>query len=70
MAYCSSMKRPCSCGRLTTYSRNGRTPPVDNTMQCLTDEEIKDALTALNQEILRRSGTSSNGMGRAVHCVA
>jgi hypothetical protein len=56
--YCTRMNRPCTCGELTVYDRNGRIPIGDSSgMRCLTDNEVRNALVMLLDEWQRRLST-------------
>ncbi|HKQ09989.1 MAG TPA: hypothetical protein VJS85_02265 [Rhizomicrobium sp.] len=60
MPYCKKMKRPCTCGRLLVYDRNGRLPEQNNIIACLTDSEARSALAVLFREReVRFGGTES-----------
>jgi hypothetical protein len=56
MAYCKRMMRPCTCGKLSIYDRNGQLPDLDNGRRCLTDNEVRSVLTILLQEWQVRFG--------------
>lgn len=63
MIFCSKMNRPCSCGRLSTYSRDGHIAVPMPFIECLTIEELNAAIGALDREILRRSKGEASGSG-------
>lgn len=54
MGYCNKIRRPCSCGRLVTYDRQGRLNQSEGDSGCLTDNEVRSMLTILLQEWRRR----------------
>ena len=62
MSYCQRMRRPCTCGRLLVYDRNGRLPEQDNVIACLTDSEVCSALAILSQELEGRLGGTASAM--------
>ena len=54
MRYCKRMKRGCTCGRLVTYDQSGNVREIDCGTGCLTDHEIRSALTLLLREWRKR----------------
>lgn len=54
MSYCNRMKRPCTCGKLSVYQRDGRVSDRDNGAACLTDSEVQGMATVLLAEWQRR----------------
>ncbi len=64
MSYCERMKRPCTCGQLSVYQRNGRIPDLDNGAGCLTDSEVRGAVTVLLEEWRRRFSNAEVGVAR------
>lgn len=61
------MKRPCSCSRLSLYSRDGTVATSGHIVECLTDDEIEVAISFLRQELYRRS---DGKCGKPIHYVA
>jgi hypothetical protein len=54
MSYCKRMMRPCTCGKLSIYNRDGRIVELDNGANCLTDSEVRTATILLQEEWERR----------------
>jgi hypothetical protein len=54
MSDCKKVKRPCTCGKLFIYDRNGRMRQLDTNAACLSDSAIRNALGVMLQEWRRR----------------
>ena len=54
MQYCTKMKRTCSCGKLVTYDETGSIREFSGGAGCMTDGEIRAALTVLLREWRKR----------------
>jgi hypothetical protein len=48
------MMRPCTCGKLSIYNRDGRVVELDGGANCLTDNEVRTATILLKEEWERR----------------
>lgn len=64
MSYCKRMKRPCTCGKLSVYYRDGNLADLDGGVGCLTDNEVRSALTVLLEEFHRRFSDAKIGASR------
>jgi len=64
MSYCNRMKRPCTCGKLSVYQRDGRVLDGDNGARCLTDSEVRGMATVLLDEWRRRFSDAEIGAAR------
>ena len=64
MPYCETMKRPCTCGQLHVYDRNGRFPDSINCVGCMTEGEIRSAVAVLLHEWERRFGDAKPDTAR------
>lgn len=64
MRYCTKMKRTCSCGKLVTYDETGNIREFSGGAGCMTDSEIRAALTVLLREWRKRCMEAELRSGR------
>ncbi|HVU21448.1 MAG TPA: hypothetical protein VHE09_12015 [Rhizomicrobium sp.] len=62
MPICPKTDRACCCGRLLTYSRDGRIVAPTTIIECLTAEKLMHAIEVLRGELRHRAGATRQSL--------